>query len=384
MSRSMSSFEDIRPYRDDEVKVVLSKLLQEDELVSMLLKFRFPKSALWQRKLMKAPIRLWLRYKIRNLNSVFDFQCLVERYMQRMIKTTTDGLSSSGLSKLDLSKPHLFISNHRDIALDPAFVNYILHINGQDTLQIAIGDNLLSKTWIADIMRLNRCFIVKRGADSKREKLANSKQLSAYIANTLGEQGDSVWIAQREGRAKDGIDRTNSALISMLGINRDRESDFSSYIHSLNIVPVSISYEFDPCDVAKAQEMVALRETGSYAKEQDEDIHSIKTGIVGRKGKVHLHFGEVLRGSYDNAKQVAEAIDEQVIHNYRLMDSNWLALSHLDTQAKSEQPELSREKLSESYFKSICQDLPNSVRDQLLQMYANPILQSQRQSGTSL
>ncbi|RKF22214.1 cytochrome C oxidase Cbb3 [Alginatibacterium sediminis] len=380
----MSSFEDIRPYRDDEVKVVLSKLLQEDELVSMLLKFRFPKSALWQRKLMKAPIRLWLRYKIRNLNSVFDFQCLVERYMQRMIKTTTDGLSSSGLSKLDLSKPHLFISNHRDIALDPAFVNYILHINGQDTLQIAIGDNLLSKTWIADIMRLNRCFIVKRGADSKREKLANSKQLSAYIANTLGEQGDSVWIAQREGRAKDGIDRTNSALISMLGINRDRESDFSSYIHSLNIVPVSISYEFDPCDVAKAQEMVALRETGSYAKEQDEDIHSIKTGIVGRKGKVHLHFGEVLRGSYDNAKQVAEAIDEQVIHNYRLMDSNWLALSHLDTQAKSEQPELSREKLSESYFKSICQDLPNSVRDQLLQMYANPILQSQRQSGTSL
>ncbi|GGB16973.1 1-acyl-sn-glycerol-3-phosphate acyltransferase [Agarivorans gilvus] len=365
----MSQFDSIRPYQDSEVKPTLQRLINDSEFITTLIRFRYPRVSGLALALLSTLLRSVLRFKVRKVNTVYDFQLIVERYMAHMIKTTTSQLSSSGLDNLDLSTPHLFISNHRDIALDPAFVNYLLHVNGQDTVQIAIGDNLLTKPWVSDLMRLNRSFIVKRSASAKREKLANSKELSAYIQHTLKQTGDHIWIAQREGRAKDGLDQTNAALISMLALNRSKEQSFADYINQLNIVPVSISYEFDPCDVAKANELVAQNQHGEYLKQEHEDIYSISRGIVGQKGRVHVHFAKPLNAPFENAKEVAEALDKAIIGNYQLMPTNWIALGN-------ELPEeLSAKDIAQAkrYFEAKTGDISAEVRSQLLAMYANPI-----------
>ncbi|WP_411993447.1 1-acyl-sn-glycerol-3-phosphate acyltransferase [Agarivorans sp. DSG3-1] len=372
----MSQFDSIRPYQDSEVKSTLKRLINDPEFTSTLIKFRFPRARGAFLALTSFALRQVLKFKVRNVTKVYDFQVMVERYMAHMVKTTTSQLSSSGLDHLDLSKPHLFISNHRDIALDPAFVNYILHNNGQDTVQIAIGDNLLTKPWVADMMRLNRSFIVKRSASAKREKLANLKELSAYIQHTLNKTGDHIWIAQREGRAKDGLDITNSALISMLALNKPKEQSFAEYISQLNIVPVSISYEFDPCDLAKANELVEQNEHGEYQKQEHEDIYSISRGIVGQKGQVHVHFAEPLSGEYESAKEVAEALDKAIIGNYQLMPTNWIALGDAIPEGIPAN-ELANAK---RYFEAKSRDVSAEVRSQLYAMYANPIKARQQLS----
>ncbi|WP_432455295.1 MULTISPECIES: 1-acyl-sn-glycerol-3-phosphate acyltransferase [unclassified Agarivorans] len=365
----MSEFDSIRPYQDSEVEQILKRLINDPELITTLIKFRFAKAKgvfLW---LTSFILRKILKFKVRNIRSVYDFQVMVETYMAHMIKTTTSQLSSSGLDHLDLTKPHLFISNHRDIALDSAFINYILHNNGQDTVQNAIGDNLLTKPWVSDLMRLNRSFIVKRSATTKREKLENSKQLSAYIQHTLSHTSDHIWIAQREGRAKDGLDVTNSALISMLALNKPKQQSFADYINQLNIVPVSISYEFDPCDVAKANELVSQNQHGEYLKQEHEDISSISRGIVGQKGRVHVHFSETLQGEFESAKQVAQALDKAIIGNYQLMPTNWLALGDAIPE------DVSANELAEAkrYFEAKSRDISAEVQTQLYAMYANPV-----------
>src|SRR5690606_21760891 len=190
-------------------------------------------------------------------------------------------LTNSGLDKLSHDKSYLFISNHRDIAMDPAFVNYMLYHAGFDTLFIAIGDNLLKRPFVNDLMRLNRSFIVKRSLKG-RELLKSSKQLSEYIHHCIAENRN-VWIAQREGRAKDGVDRTETALLKMLGMAR-RPEGLAEALKPLHIVPVSISYEFDPCDALKGNELYQKTELGSYQKDDQSDINSIVTGMIGYKG----------------------------------------------------------------------------------------------------
>ncbi|MGY5451374.1 1-acyl-sn-glycerol-3-phosphate acyltransferase [Agarivorans sp. MS3-6] len=372
----MSEFDSIRPYQDSEVKSTIKRLINDPEFITTLIKFRYPRASGAFLALMSFVLRQVLKFKVRNVAKVYDFQVMVERYMTHMVKTTTSQLSSSGLDKLDLTKPHLFISNHRDIALDPAFVNYILHNNGQDTVQIAIGDNLLTKPWVADLMRLNRSFIVKRSATAKREKLANLKELSAYIQHTLNVTGDHIWIAQREGRAKDGLDLTNSALISMLALNKPKDQSFADYLNQLSIVPVSISYEFDPCDVAKANELVSQNQHGEYLKQEHEDIYSISRGIVGQKGRVHVHFAEALSGEFENAKGVAEALDKAIIGNYQLMPTNWLALGDAIPES------ISATDLADAkrYFEAKTRDISAEVRSQLYAMYANPVKARQQLS----
>lgn len=365
----MSDFSSIRPYQDAEVKPTLERLVNTPELLHTLIGFRYPKLSGWRKSLLAIGLKAYLRWRLRNIDSVYQFQLEVESYMDHMIKTTTSELSSSGLDSLDLSQPHLFISNHRDIALDPAFVSYILHHSGQDTVQIAIGDNLLTKPWVSDLMRLNRSFIVKRSASTKRDKLKNSRELSAYIHHAITELGDHIWIAQREGRAKDGVDLTNAALISMLSLNRSKSQPFSEFIKQLNIVPVSISYEFDPCDEAKANELVAQQQ-GHYAKQEHEDILSISRGITGHKGRVHLHFSPALQGEYHSAKQVAEELDRAIIGNYQLMPTNWVAAG------RSEQASLNPRDVdhAQRYFEAKASTLSAEAVEQLLAMYANPVL----------
>ena len=360
----MSDFDDIRPYRDNEVAAVVAELVQDPEMHSAIAQFKFTKLHAWLPSLTKSLTAWYIKRLTRNINSVKDLQNILEGYLTHMINSSTQGVSVSGLEHLDLSQPALFISNHRDIVLDPALVNLALHQNGSDTLSIAIGDNLLTKPWVSDLMRLNKSFLVKRSAKSKREMLTNSKQLSAYIKHCIDAEKSHVWIAQREGRAKDGLDVTNPAIISMLLLNKVKTDDLSQYIKQLNIVPVAISYELDPCDISKAKELEQIERTGSYQKGEQEDVASITTGITGYKGQVHVAFGQPLNGSWQDSKQVAQAIDAQIIDLYQAFASNEKAQQAIQAQQLD---------VAHPQLQKRLEQLNPAQKKWLLAMYANPV-----------
>lgn len=380
----MTEFDDIRPYDDSEVAAALGRVLNTDEFIRALIRLRFPRLASYCSWFLKPIVKLRLQKMAQKIHSVYDLQVIVARLMDHMIQSRVTEITTSGLDKLDPAKPYLFISNHRDIAMDPAFVNWTLHQQGFETVRIAIGDNLLTKPYVTDLIRLNKSFIVKRSAKTPREKLKAAKHLSAYIRHSIVEDKSHVWIAQREGRAKDGCDLTNAAIISMLALSRDRSADYSDYIHSLNIVPVAISYEWDPCDSLKAKELHALRQHGSYEKSEHEDVSSIALGITGEKGCVHLAFGDVLRGKYDDAEEVAAAIDRQIWENYVLHPSNHLAFTEL-TGDKADFPVGAAQGKfqAESYpdeqkeLRRRLAELPPEQRELMLRMYANPVISKQ-------
>ena len=355
-------YDDIRPYRDDEVASVIQNLVNDIEFQSSVAAYLMPRFNRLLPALSRWLVKISLTRKTKNFNKVEDLQLEAAKYLYRLIKRSTNGFSYEGLDKLDNTKPTLFISNHRDIALDPALVNLALHESGFTTLEIAIGDNLLSKPWVSDLMRLNKSFIVKRSEKTKRALLMASKQLSSYVHHVLNDIKENVWIAQKEGRAKDGNDRTNSALVSMLLLNKDKTMPISEYLQQLNLVPVSISYEFDPCDRHKAKELAKIETTGNYEKKEHEDIRSITQGILGDKGRIHLTFGEPIQGDFADSKAIAAEIDRQIIKNYRLFPSNLTCYQKLHQQAE------------------VCQDIePRLARltpeqqKWLLTMYANPV-----------
>ena len=242
----MSQFDDIRPYNDDEVQPTIERLVNDPELINAICHLRFPKLNRYFGGLIRPVVRWFFRRQVESIESVEDVQKRVEPYLQSALNKTTSAFTFSGLEKLDKNKPYLFVSNHRDIAMDPALVNLILHKNGFTTVRIAIGDNLLTKPFVTDLIRINKSFIVNRSATRPREKLKALKHLSAYIHHSICEEDSSIWIAHREGRAKDGLDITNTAIIGMFALSKPKPQPFSEYINELNIVPVSISYEWDP------------------------------------------------------------------------------------------------------------------------------------------
>lgn len=321
----MTNFDDIRPYNDAEVSTVLTRLLNNPELQQAVASLKFPRLAKRLPWLLKPLVKQLLKRQLAGIDTVRQLQELLAGYMDSMIASTVSDLSYSGMDQLEKGKSYLFISNHRDIAMDPAFVNMALIRNGFDSVRIAIGDNLLKKPYVSDLMRVNKCFVVNRSASGARAKFKAAKHLSSYIHHSIVEENSNIWIAQREGRAKDGLDATNSAVVSMLALSKPKAMSLGDYINELNIVPVSISYEWDPCDEAKARELDALQQQGCYEKTEDEDIASIAAGISGQKGHVHLAFGKVIQGEFDNTEQVAKAIDAQVWDNYVLHPSNQLA-----------------------------------------------------------
>ncbi|MFT4937015.1 MAG: hypothetical protein ACI88A_000024 [Paraglaciecola sp.] len=373
-----SKFDSIRPYDDSDLPKILKKLANTDELIESLVVFRFSSWPSFLQPVLCFLTKHYVRMQIKGISTMRDFQGLVGPYMQRMIKKTTASFKLSGVEQLDLSKPCLFISNHRDIALDPAFINWALHLNGQDTVQIAVGDNLLRKDWIADLIRLNKCFIVNRSAKDRRQKLADAKLLSEYIADGLHQQKQHIWIAQREGRAKDGHDITNPAIISMLAMNRPKDMEFKDYIKQLRIVPVSISYEFDPCDVAKARELAETEMGGVYDKADHEDIKSIVDGIVGFKGQVQVNFGKVIEDDFVNAKEVASYLDKNILAAYKSYATSYVAASLLDsssanvTKTLSANEAFSAEEILAAtvYFETKTAELQPEVRTKILKMYA--------------
>lgn len=369
-----AKFDAIRPFDDADLPRVLTQLFNNDEFIRTIVAFKFSAWPKFSRPVLGFLTRRYIKSKITKIHSLRSFQRLVEPYIQQMIDTTTKAFTVSGLEQLDLSQACLFVSNHRDIALDPAFVNWVLHINNQDTVRIAVGDNLLKKEWVADLIRLNKCFIVKRSAPDRREKLAAAKLLSEYIYHTLNVDQQHIWIAQREGRAKDGNDITNPAIISMLTISKPKDLEFSDYLQQLRIVPVSISYEFDPCDISKAKELQQIELLGTYDKPDNEDMRSIVNGITGQKGRVHVHFGKVLQSGFENAKQAAEHIDREILKGYQCYSTGRAAQQLLNQMSQQSSTMImdEHELLSATaYLQSRLTQLDEPEQIKLLQMYAN-------------
>ncbi len=378
----MDNFADIRPYRDDEVAPVLGKLLNDRELLDTMAGLRAPRLQRWFPKLVRPLVRHVLKRQLKGVATVRQFQQVVKLYMDEMIETTTSRFTVSGLENLSLERPWLLISNHRDIALDPAFVNYALYHNGGDTVRIAIGDNLLSKPFAADLMRLNKSFIVRRSAKGPRQMLAAYRTLSSYIRHSLTEEQATIWLAQREGRAKDGIDVTEPAIIKMLCMSQKKsEEAFGDFIKTLGIVPVAISYEWDPCDAAKARELALREQDGAYHKAEFEDLQSIAMGIRGQKGRVHVHFGEPLQQDFSTPNEVAVAIDRQIVQEYRLQPSNiWAYEQQTGRDDWQQLPDDVLTELgpmnsdSQAAFQARLAGIPGAHRSKALAIYANPVI----------
>lgn len=323
----MVEFDAIRPYTDEEVPAVLQRLTRDNELLGILGSHHFPRLSRWFPGLVRKTVGAGLRREARRIDSVDALQHRIEPYLDRLIERSVADVSYSGLERLAKNRSYLFLANHRDIVMDPAFVNYALYHAGHPTPRIAIGDNLLQRPFVSDLMRLNKSFIVHRSVTGRREKLSVYQTLSAYINHSIA-TGHSIWIAQAEGRAKDGLDETDTAIIKMLCMSRKGE-DFAQIVRSLNIVPVSIAYEWDPCDQMKARELEQRARTGTYVKEPGEDDRSIAKGLTGYKGHVHVAFGEPLTGEYPDAKAVAREVDRQILQSYRLQPSNFMAVEKL-------------------------------------------------------
>ena len=317
----LSIYEDIRPYRDHEFKKVMEKLLSSP-LSDILISSVFP----------GIPVEK-IKNQLSSIETINEFQGkIIYSAIQNVLTNTSAGLSTSGLDNLIPGKPYLFISNHRDIILDPSLLNYVIYKQGLETFEIAIGDNLMRTIWVRNLARLNKSFVVKRNLPV-RELIKTSKILSGYIYNTLIENHHSVWIAQREGRAKDGNDRTQPGVLNMIGLSS--QGSLKDHFEQLNILPVSISYEYDPCDTDKARSLYAQKFFGGYTKEKNEDNLAMKKGIAGYKGKIHIHFGTQLNDEIatlpddlhknELIQRISNLLDKQIIGNYKLHKTNRIA-----------------------------------------------------------
>mgnify|MGYP006197470691 CR=1 FL=1 len=375
----MGEFDAIRPYADAEVPAVLARLLADDAFLGILTQFRFPRLASSLGWLLKPLIAYRLRLEFRDVSSVAQLQTRIESYVDRTIEQATDGVSYSGIEHLQAGNAYLFLANHRDIVMDPAFVNYAVYHAGLPTPRIAIGDNLLQKPFVSDLMRLNKSFIVHRSISGRREKLAAYQLLSAYINHSIRNDGESIWIAQAEGRAKDGDDRTESAILKMFHVSR-KDEPFAEVIQSLNLTPVSISYEYDPCDAAKARELYIRATTGTYVKAQGEDDVSIALGITGYKGRVHINFAPPITERFEDTKVLAVEMDRQILGGYRLFPVHYLAYAMWDEKDEALQvpsaekvfpaEELARAKEEWQRRLEAC---PEEQRPYLVLQYATPV-----------
>lgn len=375
-----AQFEDMRPYRDDEVRAVLDRLIADPDMSHTVAHFLVPKLARLEGPLAWL-VRQFLRFEFRNVDDVRGVQEIVEKYIDKIVNRTTAGLSISGLDRLPRDRACLFVSNHRDIAMDPAFAIVAMFKEGHETSRIAIGDNLLTKQFASDIMKLNKSFTVQRSSGSRRQKLAAATKLSNYIYHSIVNDNEHVWIAQRAGRAKDGLDRTNPALVAMFAMTKDRDTPFADFWRKLHIVPLSISYEWDPCDGQKAKELYITEHKDEYKKAKNEDLASIAKGAVGHKGHVHTAFGTPIEGDFDDVNSLAEEIDRQIVGNYTLHPTNLIAYEHIygsvsglpvgypprpwEPQAHTGMREA---------FEARMQKIDKRWRDQAIQAYANPVV----------
>jgi glycerol-3-phosphate O-acyltransferase len=374
MANNQDKFQSIRSYKDEEVNTIINELLDEGQF-SKILSFAYPENQITE-----------IREHLRSIKTINDFQKDVVYFFVSKIKNRIiSNLSFSGLQHLDPRKTYLFMSNHRDIILDSALLNILLHENGFTTTENAIGSNLLLLPWIEKIVRLNKSFIVKRNLPV-REMLQASRELSEYIYHSLHEKKNSVWIAQKEGRTKDGNDKTHPGLLKMLTIAYD-----TSIIRSfkkMNIVPVSISYEIEPLVRNKTIELYTKFETGEYKKAPKEDLLSMQGGLNTYKGRVHISFGKPIKRKLLKLKRIhnrneqfaklAQIIDSQIYKNYKLFPGNYAAYDILfkTDYFKDRYTDLEFEEFKNHMNKEIEQIKGNKkiIKMIFLGIYANPVI----------
>ncbi|MDZ7669238.1 MAG: 1-acyl-sn-glycerol-3-phosphate acyltransferase [Gammaproteobacteria bacterium] len=367
----MQNFESIRPYRDDEVPVVIQRLAHDPALLNAAAAFFAPRLARWLPWVARYGARRVIQRRTAGLDSVRELQLWLADYMERVIRDSVHELTVDGLEALQPGQPYLFVSNHRDIVMDSALLNYSLHQAGHTTMRVAVGDNLLSEAYAADLMRLNKSFVIERSVSGARALYQAITRTSGYIRHSL-EEGQSVWIAQREGRAKDGFDRTDPAVLKMLSLAYRKELDrFGDLLDRVSLIPVSVSYELDPCDRRKAHELFVAEQTGRYVKQPGEDLASIVDGILGFKGRVHVQVSPPLRGDFADPEAMAHALDRAIVGGLRIYPTQVEALRRLGDDcpdsAFAPVPRVMRV-LAERI--AAC---PEPERAHLLGGYANPI-----------
>lgn len=371
-----TKFDEIRPLNDNEVKDAVESLVVNPEFKHAL-QYVMP-DINWEEF-----VRL-----MRSFDTKAGFKSMVARMAVTAIANkSTFSLDISGRSRLTPGESYTFISNHRDIVLDASFLNLMLYQVGYGMTQVAIGDNLLIRPWIETLVRLNNSVIVKRGLTG-RQMLEASATLSAYLRHTIRETKESVWIAQREGRAKDSDDRTQASVLKMLNISGDK--DFLTNIMEMNIAPVSITYEYDPCDYLKAKEFQMKRDNPDFVKSPHDDLLSMETGILGNHGRVHFTLGrpinQTLAGldkELDKAtliNTVASVIDREIFLHYRFYPGNYVAYDWLTGGNRFANAYSAKDKvLFGEYIQRQLDkiDLPQKdetfLRTKLLEMYANPL-----------
>lgn len=321
----MTEFESIRPYTDEEAREALARVSRHP-MMPVISKYLFPKEK-----------PTFLSRAIASTNGLDDFQNKVmSSVVTSILARTSGGFTWSGAEHLHKLKGKTFlaISNHRDIVIDPSLTQYMLFSEGLPCSQICVGDNLLKNRLIEDLMRSNRMIKVLRGL-GPRELYKSSRILSAYIRKTITSGESSVWIAQREGRTKDGFDSSEQGLMKMFDMSG--EKSFEENFSELNILPLSISYEYESCDARKAREIL-IKETngGKYVKKKNEDTHSILTGIRQRKGHIHLSIGEPVsaeelaaaasagRSANDHYQALCKILDDKIIGGYKLWKTNYM------------------------------------------------------------
>ncbi|RKS99649.1 1-acyl-sn-glycerol-3-phosphate acyltransferase [Flavobacterium sp. 123] len=369
----MQKFDAIRPFYDTEVNEALQNVIHHP-MMKALMNFTFPEleDDVWKEQLKKT-------------HSIRDFQCnFIYQSVQKILEKSSEGLTTSGFENLEKNTSYLFISNHRDILLDTTLLNASLFEHGFVMTASAIGDNLVKKAFLSTLAKLNRNFLVLRGL-TPREMLQSSKLLSEYIGQLLLHENRSVWIAQREGRTKDGNDETNPGVLKMIGMGSD-EANLMDYFKKIKIVPVSISYEYDPTDVLKMPQLMAEANNEIYIKEKNEDFMTILSGVMGQKKRIHIHVDKVLDAEIDTIvaendnsnKQVqalAQVIDDAILSNYKLWPTNYIAYDIVNkTNTYSHLYTENEKSLFERRLEMrIDHDNPVALEG-FLAMYANPVV----------
>ena len=357
------------PYSDPEVAAVLSRLINDKTLIDLIGAWTHPAMMASLPALVRVLVRRGLHKRLAAVDSIAGFQGVVRDYVERLVVSTLDDLTISGLADLDPSQGYLFLSNHRDIACDSMFLNLLRHRAQLKTVFIAVGDNLIQQPFATDLMRLNKSFFINRTGNNPRSVYKDLVMSSAFIQARI-DDGDSVWLAQSEGRAKNAIDETDASVLKMLQLS-DRKMPLSEKIRALNIVPLCLSYEFDPLDVEKARELNA---TGSYQKAPGEDLKNMALGLSGYKGRVHLNVGRPLDGDYDDLSVVAAAVDRQILAGTQLFPINHWAVSVLqpDFSHPAHEPVVDAQQIAQ--FEQRLNRCAVEDRSVWLSIYANPAL----------
>lgn len=373
--KTPSIYDDIRPFDPEELPAAFERLLSDAQF-QQVLGYLYP----------GVPLEA-VKTKMMACKTNLEFQlAFCYGFLKGLMAKASKGFDMN-VEAVDVTKRYTFVSNHRDIVLDSALLDVLLYDAGfNTTCEIAIGDNLLSLPWVKDLVRLNKSFIVQRSL-SPREFLMASKKMAEYMHYVVGEKNDNIWIAQREGRAKDSNDRTQPSILKMMAMGG--EGSPVDRLRQLHIVPLAISYEYDPCDFLKAAEFQLRRDVPGWKKTALDDVNSMRTGIMGYKGGVHYHCAPCIDGFLDNLSPdipktkvfdvIAEHIDKEIFRNYRLYPSNYIALDMLEgNEAHAGRYTADDKAAFEKYLQGQIAriDIPNKdeafLRERMLTMYANP------------